>query len=84
VCYTTTSGPCQCSVKRSWFDAHLKAWPQKFVNSQRNSLGLELELIQTHMALEPMLQVEVGARALCVARAVSVERGGIGERGQFP
>ena len=39
---------------------------------------VELELIQTHMALKPVLRVEVGA---CVARAISAERGGMGERG---
>ena len=38
----------------------------------------ELELIQPHMAQEPVPRGEVGA---CVARAVSVERGGMGERG---
>ena len=41
--------------------------------------GLELELIQPHMAQKPVLRGEVG-RA-CVAREVSVERGGMGERG---
>ena len=39
----------------------------------------ELELIQSHMAQKPVLRGEVG-RA-CVAREVSVERGGMGERG---
>ena len=43
-------------------------------------LGLnELELIQSHMAQKPMLRGEVGCA--CVAREVSVERGGMGERG---
>ena len=37
-------------------------------------LELELELIQAHMTQKPMLRVEVGARA------VSVEREGMGER----
>ena len=40
---------------------------------------LELELIQPHMAQKPVLRGEVG-RA-CVAREVSAERGGMGERG---
>ena len=40
---------------------------------------LELELIQSHMAQKPMLRGEVGCA--CVAREVSVERGGMGERG---
>ena len=40
---------------------------------------LELELIQSHMAQKPVLRGEVGCA--CVAREVSVERGGVGERG---
>ena len=40
---------------------------------------LELELTQTHMAQQPVLRGEVGCA--CVAREVSVERGGMGERG---
>jgi len=40
---------------------------------------LELELIQSHMAQKPMLRGEVGCA--CVAREVSVERRGMGERG---
>ena len=40
---------------------------------------LELELIQFHMAQKPVLRGEVGCA--CVAREVSVERGGMGERG---
>jgi len=40
---------------------------------------LELELIQSHMAQKPVLRGEVGCA--CVAREVSVERGGMGERG---
>ena len=39
----------------------------------------ELELIQPHMAQKPVLRVEVGCAY--VAREVSVERGGMGERG---
>ena len=39
----------------------------------------ELELIQPHMAQETVLRGEVGCA--CVAREVSVERGGMGERG---
>ena len=40
---------------------------------------LELELIPSHMAQKPVLRGEVGCA--CVAREVSVERGGMGERG---
>ena len=36
---------------------------------------LELELIQPHMAQKPVLRGEVGCA--CVAREVSVERGGM-------
>ena len=43
------------------------------------SSELELELIQSHMAQKPVLRGEVGCA--CVAREVSVERGGMGERG---
>ena len=39
----------------------------------------ELGLIQSHMAQKPVLRGEVGCA--CVAREVSVERGGMGERG---
>ena len=42
-------------------------------------MELELELIQPHMAQKPVLRGEVGCA--CVAREVSVERGGMGERG---
>ena len=42
-------------------------------------LVVELELIQSHMAQKPVLRGEVGCA--CVAREVSVERGGMGERG---
>ena len=42
-------------------------------------LELELELVQPHMAQKPVLRGEVGCA--CVAREVSVERGGMGERG---
>ena len=38
-------------------------------------LELELELIQSHMAQKPVLRDEVGCA--CVAREVSVERGGM-------
>jgi len=40
---------------------------------------LELELIQSHIAQKLVLRGEVGCA--CVAREVSVERGGMGERG---
>ena len=50
------------------------------MTSQSTPLGeLELELIQPHMAQKPVLRREVGCA--CVAREVSVERGGMGERG---
>ena len=39
----------------------------------------EPELIQSQMAQKPVLRGEVGCA--CVAREVSVERGGMGERG---
>ena len=43
---------------------------------------LELGLIQTHMAQRPVMRVGVGAvRCACVARAISAEKGGMGERG---
>ena len=42
-------------------------------------LELELGLIQPHMTQKPVLRREVGCA--CVAREVSVERGGMGERG---
>jgi len=42
---------------------------------------LELELIQSHMAQKPVLRGEVGCA--CVAREVSVERGGMGGRSAF-
>ena len=41
--------------------------------------GPELELIQPRMVQKPVLRGEVGCT--CVAREVSVERGGMGERG---
>ena len=40
---------------------------------------LDLELIRSHMAQKRVLRGEVGC--VCVAREVSVERGGMGERG---
>ena len=42
-------------------------------------LGVELGLIQSHMAQKPVLRGEVGCA--CDAREVSVDRGGMGERG---
>ena len=41
--------------------------------------NLQNELIQPHMAQKPVLRGEVGCA--CVAREVSVEREGMGERG---
>ena len=41
--------------------------------------AIELELIQSRMAQTPVLRGEVGCA--CVARGVSDERGGMGERG---
>ena len=49
------------------------------VIDRRGQAELELELIQSHMAQKPVLRGEVGCA--CVAREVSVERGGMGERG---
>ena len=46
---------------------------------REGELDLELELIQSHMAQKPVLRGEVGCA--CVAREVSVERGGMGGRG---
>jgi len=46
---------------------------------KESSWACELELIQSHMAQKPVLRGEVGCA--CVAREVSVERGGMGERG---
>ena len=43
--------------------------------------AFELELIQSHMAQKQVLWGEVGCA--CVAREVSVERGGMGERKVF-
>ena len=43
------------------------------------AVELEPETIQPQMAQGPMLRGEVGGA--CVAREVSVERGGMGERG---
>ena len=40
---------------------------------------LELELVQSHMAQKLVLRGEVGCA--CVAREVSVERGGMGDAG---
>ena len=45
----------------------------------RRDVRKELELIQSDMAQKPVLRGEVGCA--CVAREVSVERGGMGERG---
>jgi len=41
----------------------------------RDKIELELELIQPHMAHKPVLRGEAGCA--CVARGVSVEKGGI-------
>ena len=43
------------------------------------SMKLELGLIQPHMAQKPVLRGEVGCA--CVAREVSVERGGMASAG---
>ena len=48
-------------------------------NMPFESSELELELVQSHMAQKPVLRGEVGCA--CVAREVSVERVGMGERG---
>ena len=44
-------------------------------SSDQKGCELELELIQPHMAQKPVLRGEVGCA--CVAREVSVERGGM-------
>ena len=59
---------------RSDLHAGNRGLPQRMPENR----NLELELIRSLMAQMPMLRGEVGA---CVARAVSVERGGMGERG---
>ena len=69
--------PIQVAIAASF----LKIWP---ASPQPSAVGLlpeelELELIQSHMAQKPVLRGEVGCA--CVAREVSVERGGLGERG---
>ena len=46
--------------------------------SPAGAVQLELELIQSHVAQKQVLRGEVGCA--CVAREVSVERGGMGER----
>ena len=53
-----------------------EVWASAGVTSD---LIIELELIQSIMAQKPVLRGEVGCA--CVAREVSVERGGMGERG---
>jgi len=53
-------------------------WPNT-ADYLRHRPELELELIQSHMAQKPVLRGEV--ECACVAREVSVERGGMGERG---
>ena len=66
-------------------ETNLKRWTDERENTQRENTQqrsgsvLELELIQSHMAQKPELRSEVGFT--CVAREVSVERGGMGERG---
>jgi len=52
---------------------------QPLWGSERGFPELELELIQPHMAQKPVLRGEVGCA--CVAREVSVERGGIVRQG---
>jgi len=52
---------------------------RRFRFSHRPSSIHELELIQSHMPQKPVLWGEVGCA--CVAREVSVERGGMGKRG---
>jgi len=50
-------------------------------NKARAADEIELELVQSHMAQKPVLRGEVGCA--CVAREVSFERGGMGERMKF-
>ena len=59
-----------------------RAWSCPWQHPKRSGLfdpfsELELELIQSHMSQKPVLRGEVGCA--CVAREVSVERGGMGE-----
>ena len=49
------------------------------LDAAEDGCAKELELIQPHSAQKPVLRGEVGCA--CVAREVSVERGGMGERG---
>jgi len=55
----------------------LRKTPVKFSELDVALAELELELIQSHMAQKPVLRGEVGCA--CVAREVSVERGGMGD-----
>jgi len=47
-------------------------------NPAAGELELELELVQSHMAQTAVLRGEVGCA--CVAREVSVEKGGMGDK----
>jgi len=57
----------------------LRPWWRGEEGARRPGTELELELIQSHVAQKPVLRGEVGCA--CVAREVSVERGGMGEHG---
>ena len=61
--------------------AYLIESPDRTAQAHRqvHCAELELELIQSHMAQKPVLRSKLGARVL--RREVSVERGGMGERG---
>ena len=77
--------------RRAWGHTAIFAWSDLILDRSRKLAGLrppaacatcaggELELIQPHMAQKPVLRGEVGCA--CVAREISVERGGMGERG---
>ena len=66
-------------MKPTWAELSVTALAQVLCRYEVNGRELELELIQSHMTQKPVLRGEVGYE--CVAREVSVERGGMGERG---
>ena len=64
----------------SWLKCPSYTAPVEPARSRQSVLKgpFELELMQSHVAQKPVLRGEVGCA--CVAREVSVERGGMGER----
>ena len=67
----------KCRHKPSILQKHHELFPTH--TGVMRCTAVKLELIQSHMAQKPVLRGEVGCA--CVAREVSVERGGMGERG---